>query len=134
MNTDQEIKDSVKTKMDDFIKNKSQEIKISFSRDQLEFVNANLADWIDSVFLAKKMKENHRYIILNKKIVPVDSENTGEIQTNSHLAKGLHQFLEIKHNLDITPLNLTSNYKSNVSNIYTSLQREKILPGGKIAK
>ena len=110
-----DIKSSVKKRIDEVLQNGLSDFKIYFSDNEHEFINANLSDWIDSAFLAKQLNENHQYIIQDSKIVPVDSENTGMFQKNSHLSDGLQQFLQIKHGLDITPLNLTTNYKSNVS-------------------
>ena len=45
--------------------------------------------------------------------IPVDYENTGVIQYNSHLPSGLHQFLEIKNKLPITPVSIITNFQSN---------------------
>ena len=64
--------------------------------------------------LVQVYKENIHYIIDNGKIVPVDFKNTGCLQKNVEWENGLHQFLQIKHDLDVSIESMTSNYMSNV--------------------
>ncbi|CAF4871223.1 unnamed protein product, partial [Rotaria sp. Silwood2] len=47
-------------------------------------------------------------------IEPVDFDSTGIVQNFSHWSNGLHQFLQIKHNLKITSESLTTNFLSNI--------------------
>ncbi len=51
----------------------------------------------------------------NRSIIPVDFSNTGIAQEGTVWADGLQQFLQLKHGLQVTPENLTTNYESNVS-------------------
>ncbi|CAF1026633.1 unnamed protein product, partial [Didymodactylos carnosus] len=62
---------------------------------------------------------DHHYMIKpdetrTKRIMPIDFSNTGVIQADTTWSDGLHQFLQIKHGLKMTPLTVTTNYLSNV--------------------
>ena len=63
-------------------------------------------------------KQNIHYVLKydpiqnRNKIVSIDS-NTGILQDDHELHKGLHQFLSIKHNVEIEPESLSTNYESN---------------------
>ena len=76
--------------------------------------------WAQSAFTAKhSMEEGVDYIIHkdkdgDEKIFPVDAKSTGSIQKNTVLSDGLHQFLQIKHNLKMTAENLVTSFVSNV--------------------
>ena len=78
----------------------------NFAKDELE-------TWANNAMLAFELEEEVSYTIKNEKIIPVDYENTGVIQYNSHLPSGLHQFLEIKNKLPITPVSIITNFQSN---------------------
>ena len=60
------------------------------------------------------MKKDVEYIIKENEIIPVDQDNTGVIQKSVTLSYGLHQFLQMKHNLPVTPISITTNYLSNL--------------------
>jgi preprotein translocase subunit SecA len=73
--------------------------------------------WIDNAIKSKfYLKEGVDYVLNKTKsnILPVDSSNTGVVQTNSHYSDGIHQFLLIKHDLEMIPFSLTTNFSSNV--------------------
>jgi len=83
-----------------------------------EFVlKAQLTKWIDSAIHAKYRSEiNKHYVLKNgNKIAPVDSSNTGVVQSNMNWSDGLHQFLQIKHGCKITAESITTNFISNVT-------------------
>jgi preprotein translocase subunit SecA len=60
------------------------------------------------------LENNLHYIVKDNNIAPVDYENTGCIMTGVHWGNGLHQFLQIKHNLPISIEGMTSNFISNL--------------------
>ena len=62
-----------------------------------------------------KFKFNVNYNIKENKIHIIDSENTGIIKKNTVWQKGLHQFMEAKHKLPITPMSTHAVFISNVS-------------------
>ncbi len=87
----------------------------------VEFANIELEEWIDSAVTAKYYyTENKSYIIAKsrrdneKTIAPVDYQNTGVVQVSTTWNNGLHQFLQLKHGLKITPENLTTSFISNI--------------------
>ena len=55
-------------------------------------------------------KESHQY----DAIIPVDFMSSGVLQKNSKWGEGLQQFLEMKHQLAISPLTTVTNYMSNI--------------------
>ncbi len=77
--------------------------------------------WIDSALLAHfTYKESRDYTIeLNNSsrhvVVPVDFANTGVLQNGTSWNNGLHQFLQIKHGLEVYPESLTTNFFSNLA-------------------
>lgn len=86
------------------------------------YVNKQLASWIDNAIQAKyNYQENEQYIIKNKDgeraVVPVDYLNTGVSLHNTVWPNGLHQFLQLKHNLPLTVETLTNSHISNMGYI-----------------
>ncbi len=63
---------------------------------------------------------NEQYIIERnvqgiRSIIPVDYGNTGVVQASTVWSDGLHQFLQLKHHLQLTPESLTTNFMSNMA-------------------
>jgi preprotein translocase subunit SecA len=81
-----------------------------------EFVIQRVKVWADSAIIERDLCiENQHYIINEGRIENVDYRNTGIIQKDTTLDNGVHQFLQLKHGLKVTPENITTNYLSNVS-------------------
>ncbi|CAF4506229.1 unnamed protein product [Rotaria sp. Silwood2] len=80
----------------------------------LDFVNLQIPQWVDNAIIACNYREDVNYIIRDGLIEPVDFDSTGIVQNFSHWSNGLHQFLQIKHNLKITSESLTTNFLSNI--------------------
>ena len=81
----------------------------------MEYINRSLDGWILSAIKAAfSLKQNEDYVVRNNNIVIVDAKNTGSIQQGTQWQDGLHQFLQIKHGLDVTTESLTSNFISNL--------------------
>ncbi|CAF3462152.1 unnamed protein product [Rotaria socialis] len=79
-------------------------------------IKSQLIKWIDSAIYAKYRCEHKKhYIIKDRKIAPVDANNTGIVQSNMHWSNGLHQFLQIKHGARISAESLSTNFISNVT-------------------
>ena len=74
-----------------------------------------MKEWAKNAVEAYLMEENEKYKMIigpdGRKIVPIDNENTGVINYNTHLSHGLHQFLELKHNCPFSPINVISSYQ-----------------------
>lgn len=84
-----------------------------------EFYGVQLQHWIDSALTAKFDYELNVHYDFHKDeknrgcIAPVDHENTGVTQLETQWGNGLHQFLQLKHELTLTPETVTTNYLSN---------------------
>lgn len=88
------------------------------------FVKKGLRSWIHSAVCAKYFRPNKEYIIdidhresasdRYPKIVIMDNE-TGVEQESSEWGSGLHQFLQLKHNLRLSTESLKAVYMSNIS-------------------
>ncbi len=88
-----------------------------------EYADNSLDRWIDSAISAKfNYREDEQYIIKANKngeeeVQPVDNLNTGITLKNTIWQHGLHQFLQLKHNLHLTAESLTSCFISNLGYI-----------------
>lgn len=87
-----------------------------------DYAARSLDRWINSALDAKfNYNEDEQYIIRNKDgekvIQPVDYANTGITLKNTIWQYGLHQFLQLKHNLHLTSESLTSCFISNLGYI-----------------
>ncbi|MDN3030001.1 MAG: hypothetical protein QMO91_01325 [Candidatus Tisiphia sp.] len=118
-----ELKDSVIQKIKDYIKSANPtKIDIIPSHIQ-EYADNSLDKWINSAIDAKfHYHEDEQYVIrINKNgeqvVQPIDYTNTGITLKNTIWQYGLHQFLQLKHNLHLTSESLTSCFISNLSYI-----------------
>ena len=114
-----------------------------------KYIKDSLKSWVINAYKAKhEMLENVDYIITDdpdfegqKIIKVVDYQNTGVIHERMVWSEGLHQFLQIKHGIEVHPESVSTNFISNlsylkryikngVSNIYgvTGTQLEKKIP------
>ncbi|CAF1106068.1 unnamed protein product [Rotaria sordida] len=78
-----------------------------------DFVHSQIPKWIDNAITALIYQENVHYIVHNGLIKPVDYYSTGIVQNSSNWSDGLHQFLQIKHELKMTSETFTTNFLSN---------------------
>jgi preprotein translocase subunit SecA len=87
------------------------------------YVNTKLKIWIKNALHAKyNCHEHQQYrIIINdvgeRVVAPVDYLNTGVTLQNTIWSNGLHQFVQLKHNLYLTFESLTSSFISNIGYI-----------------
>jgi preprotein translocase subunit SecA len=70
--------------------------------------DAKLTRWLQSAQIALCDKLEDRDYIVKSDIIPTDYENTGRKDEGSQWQHGVHQFLQAKHKLVITPESLTS--------------------------
>ena len=78
----------------------------------LKFVKSQVSNWAEAAITAEALEENKDYLLVDNKIVPIDPHN-GTLQPSSNWNNGLHQFLQIKHEVEFTPESPTTNYLSN---------------------
>lgn len=118
---------SVRVKIKDLIKaSNPHKIELIPAHIQ-EYARDKLDRWIDNAIYAKySCYKDQQYIIKKNNdengkgeyvVVPVDYANTGITLKNTIWSHGLHQFVQLKHNLHLTAESLTSSFISNVGYI-----------------
>lgn len=64
-----------------------------------QYVQSQLSKWVRSAIAAKEMVEDESYIVRNvggqRRILPVDAQNSGIIQHNTMWPDGQHQYLQV---------------------------------------
>ncbi|KAL4502182.1 hypothetical protein ABPG72_000417 [Tetrahymena utriculariae] len=91
-----------------------------------QFAMSQMKEWIMNGFYSLQLQRNKEYKVENDKIIPIDYDNTGIAQLNTQWRGGLHQFIQMKENVTVTPMNMTVNF---VSNIYMFLLYKSNLVG-----
>ncbi|CAD8112044.1 unnamed protein product [Paramecium primaurelia] len=83
---------------------------------RLNYINFMKKLWIENAVMAKyDYHENQHYLIDNNNVRIIDYQNTGVVhKNNTQWQKGLHQFIQLKHGLSITPLKISTKLLSNV--------------------
>lgn len=83
------------------------------------FVEKQASIWAKSAVQALQMSEKRDYLIIevggNKVIAPIDYASTGVVQERTSWMNGLHQYLQIKHNLAMSSESLTTSFISNMA-------------------
>lgn len=86
----------------------------NMNQNQKEIFNLMLDNWIRSAIDAKmNLRKGDNYEIINQEIIIVDKENTGEMKKNMRWGNGIHQYLEMKHNIKQKSDGFTSIFQSN---------------------
>ena len=94
--------------------------RIPIPRTLKRFVANNLQTWIENAYFARFIKDDDQYIVGDAEsqkegeIVIMD-KLTGVEQNSSKWSKGLHQFLQLKHNGKLSDENLKAVFMSNMS-------------------
>jgi hypothetical protein len=82
------------------------------------FVFSCLRKWVKSALKASQMIENREYTVHDsRRIYPIDHSSTGVTEVNKKWGDGLQQFLELKHELPMSPLPFMTNFMSNMAYI-----------------
>ena len=112
----QKLQEYLKKRIINVINTKDEKSKFYFPMSSMtkEFALDQVDNWVVSLISCLKKEKDKEYIIKDNNIVPVDQENTGVIQNLVSWSHGLHQFLQMKHNLPVTPINIITNYLSNL--------------------
>ena len=111
-----ELESFVKKKLTDYVRQLIRLKKHVLVPKRLEeFVDQQIPKWIESAFMAKYgYHEREQYVVENGEIKLVDYETTGCVQEMTSWGEGLHQYLQLKHNLKMTCQTHTTNFLSNV--------------------
>ena len=110
---------SLATYIDAQIKSKQLFVPHNFTA----FVEKQKSKWIMNAVEALNYQENIHYVVQEGQIKPVDYFSTGIVQGSTNWSDGLHQFLQLKHNLKMTSETFTTNFLSNIGfiNRYTQV-------------
>jgi hypothetical protein len=96
-----------------------------------EFAKKMEDKWIkNAIYACYQCHEDVHYVIRKDKegelsIIPVDYQNTGVTLKNTVWSDGLHQFVQLKHSLNIATETLTSSFISNMG--YVKLYNNNLI-------
>lgn len=90
---------------------------IRYSAYRQSYIDAKLPKWVLGARRALyELTLNVDYVISkDRRIAVVDYASTGVSHLNMHWSDGVHQFLELKHNLRMTPERMCDSFFSNVT-------------------
>ncbi|RYF29859.1 MAG: hypothetical protein EOO38_33000, partial [Cytophagaceae bacterium] len=79
-------------------------------------VERRLNGWVKSALLARTLRLNNEYIVAgrDKPAVVVVDKGTGVEQAGVKWSQGLHQFIQLKHGLEVSPESLKAVFMSNL--------------------
>ncbi|KAI1711433.1 secA DEAD-like domain-containing protein [Ditylenchus destructor] len=94
-----------------------QETEILIPNHLKEFAQRQVKKWVESAIKAWRMEldKDYKFIIEDNvyKVAVVDYQNTGTIHKTMSWGDGLHQFLQLKHELKLTAEHFVTCYMSN---------------------
>ena len=101
------------------LKEGSENRLVNIPRHLNEFMSEHSGQLANSIIMANAYKLGMQYKISNpenkqEKITPVDYLNTGVVQLSLTWSDGLHQYIELKHGLNIKAESLTNVFRSYV--------------------
>ncbi len=101
------------------LKEGSENRLVNIPRHLNEFMSEHSGQLADSIIMANAYKLGVQYKISNpegkqNKITPVDYLNTGVVQLSLTWSDGLHQYVELKHGLNVKAESLTNVFRSYV--------------------
>ncbi|CAD8155514.1 unnamed protein product [Paramecium pentaurelia] len=90
-------------------------MKAYLPKFRLNYINFIKKSWIENAIQAKFHLHEKKHYLIDNQVRIIDYQNTGVVHKDGmQWQKGLHQFLQLKHNLPITPLTISTNFLSNV--------------------
>ncbi len=111
---DQDIDEFLKKTLNDYITNLKENKVVEVPSNFNEFFEKQRPKWILNAIEAMNYQENVHYVVQDGQIKPVDYFSTGIVQNATNWSDGLHQFLQMKHNLKMTCESFTTNFLSNI--------------------
>jgi preprotein translocase subunit SecA len=109
-----DLDDYLKKCLDEYLASLISEKKLEIPKNYKEFYETQKPKWIHNAIEALNYQENIHYVVQEGQIKPVDYYSTGIVQSSTNWSDGLHQFLQIKHNLKMTSETFTTNFLSNI--------------------
>ena len=112
-----------------FTDSKSENAKLEVPKHFEKLIKLQIPKWVDSAIIAAfQYKEDVHYIKDKGLIKPVDYSTTGVIQESTNWSDGLHQFLQIKHDLKMSSETFTTNLLSNKTLLSLPFKDSQALP------
>lgn len=108
---DEFLEKTLNSFLDDLVSKNIIRVPANFEK----FFSRQHAKWVANSIEALNYQENVQYVVHNGQIKPVDYISTGIVQGATNWSDGLHQFLQLKHNLKMTSETLTTNFLSNIA-------------------
>ncbi|CAF4321397.1 unnamed protein product [Didymodactylos carnosus] len=109
-----DLDDYLKICLDEYLASLISDKKLKIPKNYIEFYETQKPKWIHNAIEALNYQENIHYVVQEGEIKPVDYYSTGIVQSSTNWSDGLHQFLQIKHNLKMTSETFTTNFLSNI--------------------
>lgn len=104
-----------KDKIENEVRNLIQFGQLRVPKHLMDFVlNHQLKIWVRSAFTAEyQLRRDREYVIEDKEVKIVDLHNSGIVFKNMKWSDGIHQFLQIKNNVQLTCEDLVTNFLGN---------------------
>ena len=109
------IDEFLEKRLNDYLDDLVKKSILKIPRNFTEFFDVQRNKWVTNAIEALSYQENVQYVVHDGQIKPVDYFSTGIVQSATNWSDGLHQFLQLKHNLKMTSETLTTNFLSNIS-------------------
>ncbi|RNA03523.1 pre translocase subunit [Brachionus plicatilis] len=94
-----DIEDYLKLSLERFVDIQVKELDVMIPQNLEGYFRRQKPKWISNAIESLNYQENVHYVVQDGKIKPVDYYSTGIVQSMTNWSDGLHQFLQIKHNL-----------------------------------
>ena len=109
-----DIDSFLRKNLKNYLDSQLRENKIYIPGNFADFLERQKSKWITNAIEALNYQENVHYVVRDGEIKPVDYYSTGIVQSSTNWSNGLHQFIQLKHNLKMTCETLTTNFLSNI--------------------
>ena len=109
-----DIEDFLRKQLETYLDYQIENKKIYIPSNFDDFVRNQKSKWVENAVEALNYHENIHYVIQDGEVRPVDFFSTGLVQSSTSWSNGLHQFLQLKHNLKMTSETRTTNFLSNI--------------------
>ena len=109
-----DVDEYLKKSLEKYLDCQLNENRVYIPSNFTQYLEKQKSKWIVNAIVALNYHENVHYVVQDGHIKPVDYYSTGIVQSSTSWSDGLHQFLQLKHNLKMTNETLTTNFLSNI--------------------